>query len=195
MYHGTKFISRLSTATLPEEAELEGLKKSCKLLNDWDLAPSYTTGSHGNVSRRVRASENKFIITCSQTDFSKPLSAKQFATVNHCDFDTKTVFADGVQKPSSESMLHFAIYQSRTDVNAIVHGHSHKILENSKKLGLIETRQEEEYGTIELVHSVLEFVAKHNFIVMKNHGFIAFGENFAEAWQEIQAVYDRLSAK
>ena len=92
-----------------------------------------------------------------------------------------TVYATGTRHPSSESMLHYAIYRQRPDVNAVFHGHCSELLQSATLLGITETEKKEPYGTIELVNSVLKISEKDNFLIMKKHGFISLGNSIKEA--------------
>ena len=115
--------------------------------------------------------------------FNKELPESGFVQIFDCNFDQGIVFALGEREPSSESMLHFAIYKAHPEINAIFHGHNEKILANSDKLNLIQTAKEEPYGTIALAYAVLDTLKdnKNNFIVMKNHGFVSVAKTLDEA--------------
>ena len=104
-----------------------------------------------------------------------------FVTVLRSDVETKTVYAAGVRDPSSESMMHFAIYEQRPDVAAIFHGHDRDITSSAALLELPETEKEELSGTPELLHQVMRILGQEQFLVMKNHGFLAFGSTMKEA--------------
>ncbi|MDP3244824.1 MAG: class II aldolase/adducin family protein [bacterium] len=88
-------------------------------------------------------------------------------------------------------MLHAVIYQTRPEVGAIFHGHCQEILSAAGKLGLKETRQEESYGSRELIKRVLEVLGKDDFIVMKNHGFLSLGQNMDEAGQKALSILEK----
>lgn len=166
----------------PHSERINEIRKWAKIFNDNNLTPIVDGGiSCGNLSFRLQSGENKFIITASQTGFYHELSNSDFVQVIDCNFDQKVVFALGEREPSSESMLHFAIYKSRPEVNAIYHGHSDEILANVEKLKLVETIREQPYGTAELADEVLKVLGDNNFVVMKNHGFVSLGSSCDEA--------------
>ncbi len=176
IYEGVKFRTIFLSNEIQNDKRLEELKKWCKTFHDLNLAPPYEGGSSGNLSFRISNNSNEFIITGSQIGLKNNLKNKNFVKVEKCDFDNKIIFAHGTKNPSSESMLHYAIYKKRSDVNAIFHGHSLDILNNAKRLKFISTKQEEKYGTTKLVDSVLDIIGDNNFIILKNHGFMAFGK-------------------
>lgn len=154
--------------------KLNELKYWCKIFHKYNLAPVHKGCSYGNLSFRARG--NQFIITASQLPMKDNLTDDCFVLVS--SLKNGIVYAHGTKKPSSESMLHYAIYRKRKDVNAIFHGHSKNML--SLKI-LPETKREEPYGTMKLVRAVLEVLDNNNFLIMKNHGFLSLGKNMREA--------------
>ncbi len=180
-YQGVKFKTELIGKEIPQDSRLKKLKYWCKQFSSQGLAPTYNGGSCGNLSFRLQEGEQQFIITASGIDLGDELSDDCFVKVENCDLKKGTVYASGAREPSSESILHFAIYQQRKDVQAIFHGHSKKILEQAEELGIAETTREEDYGTIELVQRVLEILNDKAFLIMKNHGFISLGRTMKEA--------------
>ncbi len=148
-------------------------------------------GSYGNLSFRIKPGEDAFIITGSKIGLKNSASNDCFVKVNSVDLETGIVYAEGVREPSSESMLHFAIYQSRPDVNAIFHGHCPEILCYSKKSGITETQEEKPYGTIDLVQQVLYILKNESFIIMKNHGFISLGKNMKKVGSQTLNILER----
>jgi len=77
--------------------------------------------------------------------------------------------------------MHFLVYNTRGDVNAIFHGHDKSIVKNAEKLKLPVTEDEAPSGTIELANEVLSVLDNNNFIVIKNGGFITFGRTMKDA--------------
>ena len=190
-YEGVKFTVEFISSDVPQDLRLDELKKWCKIFHEKNLAPPYPDGSYGNLSFRVE--EKEFIITGSKIGLKDSLTNGCFVKVDFVDFETGKVFIHGIRDPSSEAMLHSAIYNKREDVNAIFHGHSPEILANSSKLKIPETKKEEPYGTIELVDSVLDILDDEKFIIMKNHGFIALGETMEEAGEKTLEIYKSLT--
>ena len=104
------------------------------------------------------------------------------------------MFAKGLKEPSSESILHYAIYRNRPDVNAIFHGHSALILANADTLNIPSTSREQPFGSIELVDSVLEILGTGSFLIMKNHGFLSLGPTMEDAGNTVLRICAKLSA-
>ena len=181
MHVGVKFRTEFLSAAAPADARIEELKTWCAEFHRRNFAPPYGEFSQGNLSFRVRPDGDAFIISGSQVGWKDRLTDDRFVTVQGCDMDRGIVFASGTRDPSSESMLHFAIYHSRKDIQAVFHGHSREILKCVNKLNLPETREKAPYGSIELVRSVIEVLGDTNFILIRKHGFISLGETMNEA--------------
>jgi ribulose-5-phosphate 4-epimerase/fuculose-1-phosphate aldolase len=180
-YQGIKYNLELTEKKI-SNYRIDDLIKWCKIFDEKKLAPPYEGGSYGNLSFRIKNFEMPFIITGTSIGLKSALTYDKFVKVNDFNFEKKTIFAEGLRKPSSESMLHFSIYKNRPEINAIFHGHSELILNNAQKLYIIETEKEEPYGSIELVNSVLKIIDyKKNFFILLNHGFFALGRNMHEA--------------
>jgi len=191
-YEGVKFQTVFLSAQLPANKTLYKLKKWCKLFHDNELAPVQEGGSAGNLSFRTEKGKNEFIITGTQIGLKENLTNNKFVLVKQCDFVNKKIFVEGITEPSSESFLHAAIYNSRPEINAIMHGHSEEILKNAKRLNIKETKKETSYGTLDLVDSVLEILEDIMFIIIKNHGFISLGKTIDEAGKGVLGVLSKI---
>jgi ribulose-5-phosphate 4-epimerase/fuculose-1-phosphate aldolase len=176
-----KFRTEIIEKEVPQDPRIEKLKYWCGEFHRSNLAPPHKGGTLGNLSFRLKDVEDAFIITGSRVGLSYELSDDAFVAVYSYDLKEDIVFARGTREPSSESRLHFAIYNRRKDVNAIFHGHSEEILAHPDKLNIPETKQKAPHGSIELIQSVLEIVDDEFFLVMKDHGFISIGKTMKEA--------------
>lgn len=181
-YLGVKFnvhfLSKSAPSLTPKQISLI---EWCNCFDKHQLAPPYPGGSAGNLSFRLNPNKLGFIITGSRIGLKNKLTENQFVHVVNVDFLNKTIHVNGKIEPSSESMLHWAIYEKRPDVNAIFHGHSQQILNLVEQNQWIITQNEAAYGTCELVNEVIGVLNSHNFIIMKNHGFLALGNTMNEA--------------
>lgn len=180
-FHAVKFETNFVSSNIPNDIRLADLRNWGKIFYEKNLAPIVNGVSCGNLSFRKRPGQLEFVITGSQLGFNKELGDGAFVEVLDCDFSKKNVSVIGQIEPSSESMLHFAIYKRRSKVNCIFHGHSPEILSKSNLLELPTTKMVAPYGSIELAESVLEILEDNNFIILKDHGFIALGESIAAA--------------
>jgi len=189
-YEGIKFRVEFTSKEPPHDEKLVDLKAWCKKFHDLGLAPPYEGGSYGNLSCRMAAKSDAFIITGSRIGMKHELSDDCFVLVNSCDPEKELVSVSGSREPSSETILHCAIYHNRKDINAIFHGHSQKILKWAQKLNITETREEKPYGTVDLVESLLEVLGSENFLIIKNHGFISMGKSMEEAGNLALLMYN-----
>jgi len=171
-----KFKVEFLGKTFPEYSGLEELRHWCAQFHKSGLTPSFAKGTLGNLSFRTGAGKEEFLITASAVGFKDDLKTEDFVLVSSVDMKDMVVYAYGKRAPSSESMLHYAIYKAREDVNAVFHGHCRKMLDNSDKFGIQETEKAEPYGSPELVDSVLKLLGDNAFIIMKEHGFLSLGK-------------------
>jgi L-fuculose-phosphate aldolase len=192
-YQGVKFQTEFLEKKAPKDKRLEELKYWCMIFHNKNLCPPYEGGSYGNMSFRLTEGSDEFIITGSRIGMKADLDNHSFVHVKNCDLVTKTIYASGCKEPSSETMLHWSLYKARPEVNAIFHGHSAQILKNTKNLELPTTSKEEPYGSVALVEKVLDCVDDLNFIIMKNHGFIALGRNMTETGEITLTVLKKCS--
>jgi ribulose-5-phosphate 4-epimerase/fuculose-1-phosphate aldolase len=194
IHGGVKFKTEFLSAAVPVDARLEELKVWCAEFHRRNFAPPYGEFSQGNLSFRIRPGEDAFVITGSQVGWKDRLPDDRFVTVHGCDMERGIVSASGTRDPSSESMLHFAIYRARKDVQAVFHGHSREIL-RCAPADIPETLEAQPYGSLELARGVLDVLGKADFVIMKRHGFISLGRSMDEAGGTAIEVHQRCLPK
>ncbi len=170
-YKGVKFETIIEKYEIPHHDKLEELKAWCRIFHEQKLAPSYPGGSYGNLSFRTKG--NEFIITGTKIGLKDRLEDDCFVMVVGVELEKRLVRVYGTREPSSETLLHYAIYTARADVNAVFHGHALP----DTKLNIPTTRKEAPYGSVGLVDLVLEILEHNSFIIMKNHGFISLNSS------------------
>lgn len=182
-YEGVKYQTVFSSNSIPKDPRIDELRKWCQIFNEKLLAPSYPGGTHGNMSFRLNPNTSRIVITAARTSFAEFMSDDSFFSIESIDFKNLTVHASGSvnREPSSETLLHFSIYQQRPDVQAILHGHCKSISKNTIELGIPTTNEFVESGNLVIVESVLEILEDHQFIEIKDHGFLSFGSTIEEA--------------
>lgn len=84
------------------------------------LQEGLVTGTAGNVSRRLGLQGGKILLAITPTQ--RPYPTLRPEDIPVIDEEGEPVV--GELPPSSESLLHIAIYRARPDVHAIVHTHS-----------------------------------------------------------------------
>jgi L-fuculose-phosphate aldolase len=170
---------------IPTNAKIEELKEWCERFQNNGLTPEIEGNYTGNLSFRT---EDGFIITASGLKDKENLSNDCFVNVKSYDKQSNTVYFEGKRQPSSEAVMHFLIYKTRKEVNAIFHGHNDGIIANSEKLKLPITAKEQESGSRKLANEVLRALGNNNLVVMKNHGFISLGKTMEEAGKQALAT-------
>lgn len=173
---------------IPSDAKIEELKEWCERFQKHGLTPEIEGKYTGNLSFRL---EEGFVITASALKNKENLGNDCFVRVKSYDSQSNTVYVEGKRQPSSEAVLHFLIYKTREEVNAIFHGHNDAIIANAEKLKLTVTEKEYDPGTIELAKEVLWALGDNTLIVIKNHGFISLGKTMKEAGKQALATLKR----
>ncbi|MCG2784319.1 MAG: class II aldolase/adducin family protein [Anaerolineae bacterium] len=92
--------------------EKDQVVKTCHSL----LERGYLKATEGNISARIKG-QNAFAITPSNYDYAK-MTADDICVL---DFEQNSL--SGTMKPSIESGMHAAVYQTRPDVHATIHTH------------------------------------------------------------------------
>ncbi len=192
-YEGVKYQIIIRDRSLPADARIEALRKWCRIFHEKDLAPLYPGGTHGNMSYRVSPGHPEIVITAARSSFAEPLSDDSFFTIWDVDFENNLVIASGEnnREPSSETLLHFSIYQARPDVQAILHGHCVSISNYSEQMNIPTTSEFVESGTMKIVKSVLGVLGNHSFIEIKDHGFISMGKTIEDAGELAMGMLGR----
>ncbi len=185
-YVGARFRTIFIKQGILLDDKIKYLKFWGKKLALLGLTPEYESGAAGNLSFK---SDDGYIITASGANLGK-LRDDDFVKVIACGKDDVKVV--GTKEPSSEAMLHCAIYGRRSDVHVIFHVHDDYAVKNCEKHGLKCTVNEQPYGTQELVDEVLEVMGDHDYIVMKNHGIISLGNSFDEAGDKILQINEKV---
>ncbi|MDP6454341.1 MAG: class II aldolase/adducin family protein [SAR202 cluster bacterium] len=162
------------------------------------------TGASGNVSTRLAPSDSEeplLAITPMATSYAT-MEADDIVVT---DFDIEPV--EGELMPSSESMLHVAIYQARPDVGAVIHTHSvYSSVLAVSGLDIPPVLDEvvvniggpirvSEYGfpsSEALAQNVTAALGDRKAAIIANHGAVGVGRDLEEAL-EICALVERVS--
>lgn len=159
-----------------------------------------TSGVSGNLSARLPGYCDRLLVKA---------SGKCLGDVSENDFvlvDLEGNPLDGSVRPSIEVRFHCGIYKIRSEVNAIVHGHSpfataYVYVKGElpvvtaayeaglNKIGIIEY---EEPGSQQLAERVIDAFRDQNLkaAVMKGHGFITVGTDIFQAYYLADALED-----
>jgi L-fuculose-phosphate aldolase len=181
IYVGTKF----RTVTMrPDPPRNDELLEWCRL---W-AAAGFIGKAMGNLSARH---ETGFLITPTGSDPAK-LTPADLVYVMNAEYAPPTLTVAGRHEPSSESLMHAAIYAARPAIGAVFHGHSNQMLAEAGRLGLPVTQRERPYGTPAMADAVLDVLSGHAVVIMRNHGFVALGRSMAEANAAVERVLAKL---
>ena len=184
VYVGTKFRTVALRFDPPCDAISAELLEWCRR---W-AAAGYIGKAMGNLSARH---ETGFLITPTGSDPVK-LGPHDLVHVMSSEFAPPTLTVAGKHEPSSESLMHAAIYAARPGVGAVFHGHSNAILDAAGWLGLPVTQREQPYGTPAMADAVLDVLSGHRVVIMRHHGFVALGRTMAEANAAVERVLAKL---
>ncbi len=179
-YSGVKFQHLQTKNTFSYDHRLSLLNHWAYLFAQLGLAPVHDGGAYGNQS--YRTGESSFVITKSAMLPGKVLQPADFCHIIGYEETTTTFVSEGTATPSSECFLHNALYQALPHINAILHGHCSLLNSHAEFLNIPVTKKFYKYGTKELAESALLLVAPSTrFFILKEHGFVALGENINSA--------------
>ncbi|MBT4125839.1 MAG: class II aldolase/adducin family protein [Chloroflexi bacterium] len=159
------------------------------------------SGSSGNASVRLPAAGTKkklFLVTPAGVSYDT-LTIDQIVLV---DEEMSPIGRDaGI--PSSEALLHKAVYDSRRDVDAIIHTHSVYASVQAVKAeaippiidemvvyigGTIEVSEYGFPGTVELAEKSVEALGDRRAAIIRNHGMFAVADSLKEALRVAELV-------
>jgi L-fuculose-phosphate aldolase len=145
-------------------------------------------GTAGNISARCPDGLS-FFITPTGWDY-RLLTKRDLVRVHLASGSS-----EGRHEPSSEWRLHRAIYEARSDVNAIIHHHATwasavavarktipVLIEEAADLGPISTAPYAPSGSQELAEAVsVKLAQRSNAVLLANHGAVVVGRHLGEA--------------
>jgi L-ribulose-5-phosphate 4-epimerase len=175
------------------EMHRQQIVAACQVL----LERGYLMATGGNVSLRV-AEQNGFAITPSNYDYSK------MTPDDVCILDLNLNLLAGQRTPSIESSLHATVYQTRPDVNAVVHTHqvyaSALALIDAPIPALFDEQARFLGRTVEIIPYapsgtglMKRNIAKriknhHNAYILQNHGVLCFGQDMERAIHNVEIL-------
>ncbi len=169
---------------IPDDKDIKDLKNWC----DQFLKNKLITLDNNTLGLSFRTDEG-IVITGNKLKDS--LSNDCFVSILNYDVYNNSLFVEGVSEPSPEAVMHYLIYNTRFEVNAIFCGNDDSIIKHAKELKLVETTEETPPGSIELANEVLDVLKDNNFIVLKNYGFLSLGKTMKEAGNLVLKIHRR----
>lgn len=177
----------------PYAGDKEQVVAACRTL----VERGYLTATGGNVSLRV-AGQDALVITPSNYDYSR-MTADDL-----CVLDLDLERLDGQKQPSVESGMHAVVYQTRPDVQAIVHTHqvyaSALALIDAPIPALFDEQARFLGRSVEIIPyapSGTGFLRKriarriknhHNAYIVQNHGVLCFGHDMERAVHNVEIL-------
>ena len=155
---------------------------------------NFTPGTSGNMS--FRFGENRMLITASGSANGYLEDDEIVLT----DFEGNPVEWE-TKKPSSEKMMHIAIYKKRPDLNVILHVHSPYLssfaaagipldkpimAENTFYFGKILMADYALPSTMELAENTAKFFDEYDAVLMANRGFVVASDNIKDAYLKLE---------
>lgn len=190
-YRGIKFSYRQISDSFPSDRRLAALNRWAYLFSQLGLTPIHADGAYGNQS--FRTGPASFVITRSGMTPTEQLTVENYSHIAGFEPSTGTFLTEGGAIPSSESLLHNALYKVLPDINAILHGHSQLLNSYAAALDIPVTRKFFPYGTAELAESAVELMdGTLRFFILKDHGFVALGEDIDGAGKLTLDYYVKL---
>lgn len=152
----------------------------------------------GNVSRLIRRRQGDLIaVTASRV----PYHRFTIDDVLVVDFDVEPVVGDAI--PSSESLMHVAVYRSREDAGAVIHSHSvyasafavagepiAPILDEQVVVlgGAIEVATYAAASSEALADAAVMGLSERAAVLLRNHGVLGVGADLDEAVAVVEMV-------
>ena len=178
-----------------QEKEIkQAIVSYCQLLD----TKGFVAANDGNIS--VLLESDSLVITPTKTR-KGDVTESMLLTL-----DFEGTVTQGSKMPSSETFLHIACYQARSNIKAVIHAHppyatalastAHvekiaeeillpEILITTGVLGVVEYCTP---GSSELASQTAEKIASHNGLLLKNHGVVTVGESLSEAFMRLESI-------
>ncbi len=132
------------------------------------------TDSTGNVS--LRSGERVFV--SSSGSYIKHLGDGQVVELDAVDPSGELIEYHGAAVPSSESLMHFLVYQS-VPAGAVVH--THYLLTNQEAIDFdVAIVTPQEYASIALARAVAEGSKQSRIVYIQKHGLVFWGSDTAD---------------
>lgn len=158
----------------------------------WLAERRLIVGAEGNVSERAL---DRMSISVTGARAGR-VGVESFV---ECDFDGST---DGARKPSSEWVMHAAIYQAFPDAGAIVHTHSDACValavqrrslpafhyQMARFGGDVRCTPYVMFASPELARVTVEALQGRKACLLGNHGMICYGRTIEEAMQSAEML-------
>jgi L-ribulose-5-phosphate 4-epimerase len=180
-----------------DHPDLSRIKSEVVLASKKMHATGLVTSVWGNVTARVPGTD---LIVATPSGVEYETMTEDMLTV--IDLNTEEKVA-GHLKPTSELLMHLAIYRARSDVFGVMHTHSlyasacsviHKeippIVEDMAQVvgGSVSVAKYALPGGRELANNAVRALGQKNAVLLANHGMVGVGDTVMEALRVCQVV-------
>ena len=156
---------------------------------------AYVASNDGNISARL--GDDRLLTT--PKSVSKGFMTPDMIVTT----DLEGVKVSGDREPSSELLMHLAVYQSRPDVAAVVHAHPPTatgfavagipldravLAEVVTTLGSIPIADYGTPSTQELADAVKKFIKAHDGLLLANHGALTVAGDLFAAYYKMETI-------
>lgn len=193
------------------EPEVAALSQACDALVERGLLATYTSeehiGSNGNVSQRLAG--GGFVITGTQLRSKQGLGPADFVHITGYAQQAGSFTAQyhGTRLPSSESLLHWHLFENFPGISAVVHVHefNDRLFADPTRwpdLNVVQTARSGAPGTIDLGEVAREaFASESHYVILKDHvppwdthrtGAVVLGRSLAEAVARALFIHETL---
>ena len=187
------FESELISPGIPDDVRVPHLMTIAASFAARGWTPSYGLGDHGNMSCRT---VEGLVITARATKKGQ-LRPEQFVEVIELEEPPSRLLlrCRGRFLPSTDALLHLRLYRCRPEITAILHGHDPATLARQASLQLPLTQHSALRPSLELIEEVCELATQHDYILLRDHGFIALGRSLEDGLRLVEAWAIRATGK
>jgi ribulose-5-phosphate 4-epimerase/fuculose-1-phosphate aldolase len=175
--------------TPPQHPRAQDILRWAATLASWGFAPSYGPGDHGNLSCRT---PRGLLVSARETRKSGLQPDDLVEVVGMTPGHGRPALeCRGLKLPSTDAWMHLRMYALRPDIHAILHGHDTVALAQAGSLGLPVTDQSAAMPSVELVDDACALAARHDYLVLRDHGFLALASSLDEAGKLARRIADK----
>jgi len=181
-YGGRRFKTVFAGGGTVPQKVADDVRRVGKRLDELGLTPE----NAGNISVRTRRG---MLITVGGVNKGV---LKPEDVVEVVSFDGERAKVVGKKEPSSETPMHWLIYQTFPEVAAVIHVHDDQMVDAADSIGVPVTAEFAHYGTGKQAREVVKALEGGNYAVIRGHGVISVGGTLDEALERILEARRRL---
>jgi L-fuculose-phosphate aldolase len=185
----------LATSQAAPDAALVELKREIMYVGQALAQCGFHAALAGNISARL--GDDRLVCTCAGAD--KGVLEDGHLVV--CDMEGELV--QGTTRPTSELLMHLAVYRARSDVRAVIHAHPPmatafaaasepldklSLPEMLVWLGPVALVPYGTPGTPELAARLQPYLKDHDGFLLENHGALSVGKSLRQAAQRMELI-------